>query len=740
MPYTNYLRWALIGGLCAVPFISFIIAGGSGVPNMFFPFITGKNFVFRILVEVLLLLYVVLALREPKYRPKSSLLMWAAAGFAAWMALATVLSVDPVKSFWSNFERMDGYVTLIHAFALFVVAGAVLTAEKWWEKFFNITITVAALQGINALFQLMHLFGFAPSSQSGARIDTTFGNAIYVAVFMLFAVFITLYMLVREKREPWLQSLYGIALVLEGLALFYSQTRGALLGVVIGLVIMGIYIALRAREPQWRVLRVWSMGLLAALVVVGGLFFALRDSSFVKASPTLNRIASISLSDPTTQARFTIWTDMAIPGAMERPVFGWGQENFSYIFNKYYVPSMYSQEAWFDRTHNEFLDWLVAGGIPAFVLYVALFVLAAWAIVRSPLTAPAQGAMLGLLAAYAFSNLTVFHDLMSFVYFFIIIAFAHGMSARPLPRFMVFSKPLGDHGVAIAAPLVAIVVLGGAWALNASGIARAQTILQAIQPGAAGTDVGPRLGAFKLALTQGELGRQEVVEQLLQFADTLPSSSSVSPDTKEEVYDVALSAGDDMLAQRTGDARLELFMGLFLSQFGQYDEALAHLAKASALSPNKQQILFQEGQAYIQKGDTQNGLATFKKAFDLAPEYDLARISYASALYYAGQTAPADKLLIEGFGTTTVDSDQLVQTYTNTKQYGRLIAVWVMRVAANPKDPNTHLQLAAAYFAAGNTAQTVAELEQVATLNPAAAAQIQSLIANIKSGKLKFGQ
>jgi hypothetical protein len=47
----------------------------------------------------------------------------------------------------------------------------------------------------------------------------------------------------------------------------------------------------------------------------------------VRNSATLNRIASISLADKTTQARFTIWRDMAIPGAMEKPVFGWEAKN-----------------------------------------------------------------------------------------------------------------------------------------------------------------------------------------------------------------------------------------------------------------------------------------------------------------------------------------------------------------------------------------------------------------------------
>jgi O-antigen ligase len=130
---------------------------------------------------------------------------------------------------------------------------------------------------------------------------------------------------------------------------------------------------------------------------------------------------------------------MAIPGALERPVFGWGQENFSYVFNKYYQPSMFDQEQWFDRTHDEFLDWFVAGGIPAFYsIYPSSCSLSGR--LCAPAELPEQAALLGSLAAYGFSNLTVFHDLMSFIYFFLIMAFAHGLSQNPLPRWIFLSK------------------------------------------------------------------------------------------------------------------------------------------------------------------------------------------------------------------------------------------------------------------------------------------------------------
>lgn len=744
MQYTIILRWVLLSGIAIVPFLTFIIAGNTAlIPPMFFPYITGKNFAFRIIVELLLLAYILLAIKEPKYRPRSSYLMWTACAFVMWLGIAAFFSVDGVKSFWSNFERMDGYVTVLHVFVFFVITGAVLSAEKWWTNFFRASITAGTLHGLLGLMQILGAFEI--SSQSGSRVDTTFGNAIYVAVFMLFNIFITLYLLIKDRRSPWLQAVYGVALVLQFIALYYSQTRGATLGVAGGLVVAALYIAWRAHEPEWKVVRKWSFGLLASMVLLGGVFYLAKDSEFVRNSPTLNRIASISLEDKTTQSRFTLWLDMAIPGAMEKPLFGWGQENFNFVFNKYYQPSMYSQEQWFDRSHNEFIDWLIAGGIPAFILYLLFFVFALWAIIKSELSVPEQAVFLGLLGAYGFSNITVFHDLMSFAFFFVILAFLHSQSWNALPRWMPLLKPGDDRMVAIVAPIIVVVVLGGAWALNAPGLTRAQTVIQAISSNSLKTGAAlsaeERLEAFKTTLSGGELGKQETIEQLFQFAsNNIAPSNNVSPQTKQNVYSYTRGVGEELLLSRKDDARLELFMSLFLSQFGQTDGSIAHLLKAAELSPKKQQILFQLGTVYLQKGETSKAIEILKNAFELDKTYGTARIVYAGALFYGGNKAEADKLLMDGFATVLVDDDQLLQIYNNTKQLDRVIGIWKLRVENAPKDANIHLGLASAYFASGNAARTIEELRKVAELNPSMAAEAQSLITQIQNGTLKPGQ
>ncbi len=768
MSYTRFLRWTLLIGSALLFFVPFIIAdGGAGyqsgfnfyVPlaNMFFPFITGKNFAFRIIVELLLCAYILLALREPKYRPRASMLMWAVCAFVVWLGVATVVSIDPIKSFWSNFERMEGYITILHLFAYFIIVGAVVSAEKWWDRLFQTSIASGALMGVYAVLQSINFFPI--SSQSGPRADGTFGNATYLAIFMLLNLFLTLFMLVRQRHSTWAQVLYGIAIVLQFMGLYFTQTRGAFLGFFGGLVVAAIYIAWQGRGAQWKTLRrvsYWGLGIIAILVVA---FFALRTSPLINnTSDTLSRIASISLEDPTTIARFQIW-NMAWQGFTESPktiVAGWGQENFNFVFNEHYQPQMYNQEQWFDRAHNQFLDWLVAGGLPAFLLYLSLFLLAAWMIWRSELEVPEQAILFGLLAAYGFNNLTVFDDIMSSLYFFLILAFIHSCSKKEPARWMSWTRPLGDRGVAIAAPVIIVATLFVVWTVNVPGLARAQGLLTALVPqvrvpnGSGGYTGQAKTSAvalqdFKNASARGpwpgtELGHQEVVEQLLQYTSGMAGSTSVDPSVKQDTFNFAKSSIEALLQQRSHDARLEVFAGAFLNSFGQFAEGQKILQQALVDSPNKQQIMFELGISYLNSGDRQSALLVLKKAFDSAPDYTIARVLYAGALIKTGDQKAADALLMEGFGSVIVDDDRLLQVYTQEKQHDRVIATWQMRTKKDPRNLQYEVGLAAAYYSAGDRANAIGALRRAERIDPSLASQIQALITQIQNGTLPLPQ
>src|SRR6185437_1373643 len=118
-------RWVALGTLFLIPFTPLVVAN-----VFFFPFITGKAFFFRLLVEVAVAAWIVLACLDRAYRPRFSWIGVIAVVFVAWMFVADAFAMNAAKAFWSNFERMEGWVLLIHLLGLFFASSAVLRVEQ----------------------------------------------------------------------------------------------------------------------------------------------------------------------------------------------------------------------------------------------------------------------------------------------------------------------------------------------------------------------------------------------------------------------------------------------------------------------------------------------------------------------------------------------------------------------------------------------------------------------------------
>ena len=65
-------------------------------------------------------------------------------------------------------------------------------------------------------------------------------------------------------------------------------------------------------------------------------------------------------------------------GEIEKsPLLGYGAEHIDYLFNRFYDPSVISEE-WFDRSHNAYLDYAAQYGLGGVALYGALIILFGW--------------------------------------------------------------------------------------------------------------------------------------------------------------------------------------------------------------------------------------------------------------------------------------------------------------------------------------------------------------------------
>lgn len=732
------LRYTVYGGVFLLPLSVLIVA-----PGLSFPFITGKHFAFRMIVEVVFAAWLILALYRPNWRPRFSWVAAAIVLFVLVIGFADIFGVNAHRSFWSNFERMDGFISLLHFAALFVVLVSAFSTERVWRRFFAVSFVVSALVSVYGLLQYA---GIAPLFQSTARVESVFGNSGFLAAYALLHMFLAAFFAVRSRgarfRVPKISLtiphwwLYGGVLLLNLSALVLSATRGAIFGATIGTLLAAFLILVFERTS--RLARTVSLGLIVFVVTVSGALWFFSDTALVQNSTVLSRVSTVSISKE-EQPRLVIW-EIALKGFRERPIFGWGQENFTRVFNTHYDPALYSEEAWFDRAHNVVLDWLIAGGVAGLLSYLALFATALAALWR---TLPGEYGMrrfsvteksiiTALLAGYFFQNLFIFDTLGTYLLFFAILAYL--VFNAYTPRFggtKALEKPQYLY------PTIAVIVFllaGTLWTANIKPLYASAALVRATTPQ---TTPQKNLDAFSEALASSTFGEEEVILELLAVVQAAAQSGSLSEEEKAAFLDFALIHSNAKVRTFRDSARFYLRLGDALAAHGYAEEALISYEKALELSPKKQRTYFQIGIAYLAAGKRDAAKQQLQYAYELAPDFLEARKLYALALIYTEDFAQANVLLSEVPDVKWMFDDRFLDAYTVMQQYEAIVRLWEFRVEKDPENFMTRIGLGVAYALAGDRARGIAEVREAIKLNPAHKEEGERYIEGIRTGRLR---
>lgn len=758
MKIEQTLKVIIYSALFLIPFVPLVV-----VNQLFFPFITGKAFLFRILVEVAFGAWAVLAIGYPQYRPRSSWVIKAFAVFIAIMFIADLFGQNMWKSLFSNFERMEGFITLIHLFAYFIVLSSVFISEKIWNRYFNTTLVASLYVAFYGLFQLL---GWIQIQQSATRLDATLGNAAYLAIYMFMHVAIAallMYRAYRSKDDTWLAWLYGAVIILESVILYETATRGTVIGYICAILLGAAIFAWKGVHARTRK---WAISILAVVAIGIVAFIALRNIPSIKNNEVLGRFASISLSDGTTQSRFLLW-HMALEGAKEHPILGWGQENFNYIFNKYYDPRLYGDEQWFDRAHDVFFDWLTAGGILGLLAYLSIFasVLFMLWFAKEEKTAdhshlsPSERRALhnhgdvapmasfdlvekviitGFFVGYFIHNIFVFDNIASYLMFAMMLAYVHSRSATALPW---NSHKVSEQSTQIALwcsiLITAVVVI---W-LNAPGYFANVTLIKALSvqcPDSTGQTVyclpnGPadNLAAYQQALSYNSFGNQEIRERILDTAGTIDTDRSVASTTQLGFYQLAVTEMNKQIQETPLDARPYVLYASYLMNIGQYQQALTYGQEALKLSPKKQTIMFLVMANQIQLKQYDAAFTTSQESFLEDTADTDAMAAYATGAIYDNKPDVIQSLYPSGVPATY----QFAKAYFDVGQYDQAIAMFKTLVAASPNDPQLGVSFAVTYYKAGQIQNAIDELTVLEKDFPQYAATFAQFVTSIKAGK-----
>ena len=431
-------------------------------PDIFAHFVVSKAIYARILIEILAVLWVFLRVKDPRFRPPGSWVLLAFALYTLVSLLAAVWGINSTHSIWSSYDRMTGVWDLTHWLLLALVLVSVVRSPGAWRFLFNWQLGITLLLSLIALTQVYGISLF-PSIIAKCRVDATLGNPSFLASILVISILVAAGFLARSflkpdhqgpssststldethwkyQKNPWViiaLRVFWLAVITLGIfALIQTGTRGGLIGLVAGALAMPVTLLIwgnrQALKPVALISRV-------ILLVVGSLYAfdytvglpTAPGCENQTASARLTRLASATTREASPDASFNMRVasvKAGLLGLVDRPIFGWGPENFGYVFDRHADATIFKHGSFVqDKAHNQVLEELTTkGGIGA-LAFLFMWAALAWAVLRRRRPAGEEAlayAVLGALAGYFVQNLFLFDTPAALLYWVMLVAWA----------------------------------------------------------------------------------------------------------------------------------------------------------------------------------------------------------------------------------------------------------------------------------------------------------------------------
>ncbi len=554
---------------------------------------------------------------------------WVPAALLVLAYAASMVGIDFYRSFWSLFVRGDGLLMLTCAVSSFYLI--VLSAER--------TFVTRLLYSVSVIGTFVALYGIGEWLLGGGRIGSLLGNAAFFAGYLGITFFATLAG-AQTLSKLWRKAAYSGA-VLQVVAIVLTATRGTMLALAVAALVYGAYLALMGKGRR----RTWSVGILVAILALGGLFFVFRAELANVPFAPISRIASISTAEGDVASRLFIWKNM-FGEIGKSPWIGVGAEHIDVLFNRFYDPTQISEQ-WFDRSHNAFLDYTAQYGIGGLLLYLALIAAFFTTALRFLRQEKRQYAVIITLLAvtYAVQNFFVFDTISSF---WLLLALLAGSFALSIEDTAPYTLPFPSWTQYVSW-VVAVALLLLLVPVSLRPLQAAYDLAQAYHYQI--TDVSKEVQYLSRGFALGTYGDLEYgYEAYDMYANN--QASALQGQSRIDAYQATLSIVKTDFNRYPYDARIALYLAHVLvlaPQTESVDQGLlsSALERAIRLSPKRAQPWFILTNLSLIQGNSYpvgstGRTAGYAAAHDLLtryialvpalsePYYVLAQLEYAS--------------------------------------------------------------------------------------------------------------
>lgn len=411
--------------------------------SFLFPFVVPRTLFFWATAEIIFFAWILLAIFDKSFRPKYNILFCSVLFFLAIMAISSFLGVNLRQSLWGPIERMTGLIAFFHLTAYFTALFSTFKTKREWNGVFAVAVFAGMI--VSFLF-LLQRFGEVELFLQ-ARLGATLGNSSFMGSYLIFPAFLSLYLLMgsferENKASHWESQFYdikkiilrifsGVGFIMMALAIISSTARAVRISFVGGLVLLmisGLYAWTRygSHASFAKQLKILFIALFILIIILGAMVFY---GTFWEVEAITKHLPGY-FSSGTVAGRLAVWR-IAWEGIKERPIFGWGPENFIAPFTKYYDPCLgiageCGGETMYDRTHNIVFDMLIFGGFFGLISYVLLFVSMFYVLitkVASKWEWILSSIIAVLLVVYSVQNFMVFDMTTTYVMMFLVLAF-----------------------------------------------------------------------------------------------------------------------------------------------------------------------------------------------------------------------------------------------------------------------------------------------------------------------------
>ncbi len=695
------------------------------VSNSFiFPYVHLKNIFFRVLVLALLVPLIWYWLERKTKSKKHNYIFYAWCFFLLVVALAAVSGVNPVNSWWGSWERMDGVVNILLIILYFVLLAVAGQSRRDWLNLMRVSLATAVAVALYGL--ITHGLNIANNQWS------TLGNSAFLGFYMLLNIGLAVISAVIDKNKAWRWA-YGLTALFLWLVMLGAASRAPILGWLVGLVVGGLFYLPVAGKK----FRYYFVGSLAVLVLLAGAVVSNREASWVKQVHFLDRLAHISRTDSTTSNRLLVWQS-GWQAFKDRPLLGWGPENFTYGINKYYNPQI--SEQWFDRAHNFIIDYLATSGILGLLAYLGVWAMAGYLIWRYRQQNYLLASILaGWVSAYLFTRLFVFDTLNSWLVVMLFLAYLNWLNKGGQTEEYKLNnlKDKAYYFILAAAALVAVVGIY----FTAVKPARANYLTgKAYQYSQADPDKS--LAYYNQAWQLKTVGRREIVLQLIRYGLSAVQAPEAPLKVKKKVFAAAESKALAYLEQDPYNLQIRMALAELYLKYSQLNsfyinETINLLKNSIDDSPQRTEIYLMLAQAYSLKKDYQQTLAYLEQAHQVNP-YD--KMVYENLMNFYSRLALKDKFIkisreyLQRFKNLSAEEyRKLGEYYFRLQMYRAAENILTEKsIPAEPDNWRSYISLASLYVEEDKKQQAIDFLKQAAKEHPNFKGIVEKYLETIK--------